>query len=81
MLLERMVNLLSRGCVVPVLKYIKTLWQRGDTDISLIRYFVTEVFIKDILMRILCFENQYFLIFQANYEFNLPKGHILVLLF
>ncbi|KAL1130963.1 hypothetical protein AAG570_012204 [Ranatra chinensis] len=43
MLLERMVNLLSRGCVVPVVKYIKHCWQRGDTDISLIRYFVTEV--------------------------------------
>lgn len=43
MLLERMVNLLSRGCVVPVVKYIKQCWQRGDTDISLIRYFVTEV--------------------------------------
>ncbi|XP_014242480.1 negative elongation factor D [Cimex lectularius] len=43
MLLERMVNLLSRGCVVPVVKYIKQCWHRGDTDISLIRYFVTEV--------------------------------------
>lgn len=43
MLLDRMVNLLSRGCVVPVLQYIKHCWQRGDTDISLIRYFITEV--------------------------------------
>lgn len=43
MLLDRMVNLLSRGCVVPVVKYVKHCWQRGDTDISLIRYFVTEV--------------------------------------
>ncbi|XP_047116357.1 negative elongation factor D [Schistocerca piceifrons] len=43
MLLDRMVNLLSRGCVVPVVKYIKQCWQKGDTDISLIRYFVTEV--------------------------------------
>ncbi|PSN38077.1 Negative elongation factor D [Blattella germanica] len=43
MLLDRMVNLLSRGCVVPVVKYIKQCWTRGDTDISLIRYFVTEV--------------------------------------
>ncbi|KAJ8897124.1 hypothetical protein PR048_002470 [Dryococelus australis] len=43
MLLDRMVNLLSRGCVVPVVKYIKQCWQRGDTDVSLIRYFVTEV--------------------------------------
>lgn len=43
MLLDRMVNILSRGCVVPVVKYIKQCWQQGDTDISLIRYFVTEV--------------------------------------
>ncbi|XP_055682586.1 negative elongation factor D [Lutzomyia longipalpis] len=43
MLLDRMVNLLTRGCVVPVVKYIKHCCQRGDTDISLIRYFVTEV--------------------------------------
>ncbi|KAF7278470.1 negative elongation factor complex member TH1 [Rhynchophorus ferrugineus] len=43
MVLDRMVNLLYSGCVVPVVKYIKQCWQRGDTDISLIRYFVTEV--------------------------------------
>jgi len=43
MLLDRMVHLLSRGCVVPVINYIKTCWQRQDTDMSLIRYFVTEV--------------------------------------
>lgn len=43
MLIDRMVNLLSRGCVVPVVCYIKQCWQRGDTDVSLIRYFVTEV--------------------------------------
>ncbi|XP_058790616.1 negative elongation factor D isoform X1 [Phymastichus coffea] len=43
MLIDRMVNLLSKGCVVPVVSYIKQCWQRGDTDISLIRYFVTEV--------------------------------------
>lgn len=43
MLLDRMVHLLSRGCAVSVVKYIKTCWQRQDTDISLIRYFVTEV--------------------------------------
>lgn len=45
MLIDRMVNLLSRGCVVPVVCYIKQCWQRGDTDVSLIRYFVTEVYI------------------------------------
>lgn len=43
MLLDRMVNLLTRGCVVPVVKYIKQCCLKGDTDISLIRYFVTEV--------------------------------------
>lgn len=43
MLLARMVNLLSRGCVLPVLRYVKQCWQKGDTDISLIRYFITEV--------------------------------------
>ncbi|XP_074034316.1 negative elongation factor complex member TH1 [Leptinotarsa decemlineata] len=43
MVLDRMVNLLCSGFVVPVVKYIKQCWQKGDTDISLIRYFVTEV--------------------------------------
>lgn len=43
MLIDRMVNLLSKGCVVPVVCYIKQCWQRVDTDVSLIRYFVTEV--------------------------------------
>ena len=45
MLIDRMVNLLSKNCVVPVVSYIKQSWQKGDTDISLIRYFVTEVII------------------------------------
>lgn len=43
MLLDRMVTLLCRGCVVPVMKYIKQCWISGETDISLIRYFVMEV--------------------------------------
>lgn len=42
-ILDRMVHLLSRGCVVPVVAYIKICWDKGDTDISLIRHFVTEV--------------------------------------
>lgn len=50
MVLDRMVNLLCSGCVVPVVKYIKQCWQRGDTDISLIRYFVTEVIFVDVLL-------------------------------
>jgi len=43
MLIDRMVHLFSRGCVVPVVNYIKSCWQKQDTDVSLIRYFVTEV--------------------------------------
>lgn len=43
MLIDRMVHLLSRGCVFPVINYIKSCWQRQDTDVSLIRYFVTEL--------------------------------------
>lgn len=46
MLLDRMVTLLCRGCVVPVMKYIKQCWISGETDISLIRYFVMEVIIS-----------------------------------
>lgn len=49
MLLDRMVHLFSRGCVVPVVNYIKSCWQKEDTDVSLIRYFVTEVILKSIL--------------------------------
>lgn len=43
MLLDRMVLLFSRGCVVPIVNYIKSCWQKQNTDISLIRYFITEV--------------------------------------
>jgi hypothetical protein len=61
MLLDRMVNLLSRGCVVPVVKYIKQCWLRGDTDISLIRYFVTEVrmymYLLSRMLRFSCFSS------------------------
>jgi negative elongation factor C/D len=46
MLIDRMLNLLSQGYVVPVVCYIKQCWQRGDTDVSLIRYFVTEVILN-----------------------------------
>jgi len=42
MLLDRLVNLLSKGFVIPVVKYILACWQGSDTDISLIRYFVKE---------------------------------------
>jgi len=43
MLLDRMVCLLSRGHVLPVVRYIRGCWDSGDTDVSLIRYFVAEV--------------------------------------
>ncbi|KAG9509055.1 Negative elongation factor D, partial [Fragariocoptes setiger] len=42
-ILDRMVHLVSRHCVVPVMSYIRRCWKRQDTDVSLIRYFVTEV--------------------------------------
>lgn len=38
-----MVHLLSQGFVLPVMTYISACWSRQDTDISLIRHFVTEV--------------------------------------
>lgn len=59
MLLDRMVNLLCCGCVVPVIKYIEQCWHRGDTDISLIRYFVTEV-IKNNLYNVLIYFNIFY---------------------
>lgn len=42
-LLDRMVHLLSRGYVLPVVSYIRKCLEKLDTDISLIRHFVTEV--------------------------------------
>lgn len=42
-LLDRMVHLLSRGYVLPVVSYVRKCLEKLDTDISLIRYFVTEV--------------------------------------
>jgi len=42
-LLDRMVHLLSKGCVIPVMTYMKKCWEHQDTDVSLIRHFVTEV--------------------------------------
>ncbi|XP_062401196.1 negative elongation factor C/D isoform X1 [Sardina pilchardus] len=42
-LLDRMVHLLSRGFVLPVVGYIRTCLEKLNTDISLIRYFITEV--------------------------------------
>ena len=42
-LLDRMIHLLSRGYVLPVVGYIRKCLEKLNTDISLIRYFVTEV--------------------------------------
>ncbi|XP_041096021.1 negative elongation factor D-like isoform X2 [Polyodon spathula] len=42
-LLDRMVHLLSRGYVLLVVGYIRKCLEKLNTDISLIRYFVTEV--------------------------------------
>lgn len=38
-----MVHVFSRGCVIPVVSYIRKCLEKQDTDISLIRHFVTEV--------------------------------------
>lgn len=42
-MLDRMVHLLSRGYVLPVVSYMRKCLEKLNTDISLIRYFVTEV--------------------------------------
>lgn len=42
-ILDRMVHLLSRGFVIPVVNYLKQCWEVKNTDISLIRHFVSEV--------------------------------------
>lgn len=41
--LDRMVHVFSRGCVIPVVSYIRKCFEKQDTDISLIRHFVIEV--------------------------------------
>ncbi|KAJ8316708.1 hypothetical protein KUTeg_005738 [Tegillarca granosa] len=41
--LDRIVHLFSRGFVIPVVTYIRKCLDKQDTDISLIRHFVTEV--------------------------------------
>ncbi|KAL9974128.1 hypothetical protein ACROYT_G011129 [Oculina patagonica] len=41
--LDRMIHLLSRGYVVPVISYINSCLEKQNTDNSLIRHFVTEV--------------------------------------
>ncbi|KAL4235100.1 hypothetical protein ACF0H5_006738 [Mactra antiquata] len=41
--LDRMVHVFSCGCVLPVVNYIRECHNKQDTDISLIRHFVSEV--------------------------------------
>ncbi|CAH3042766.1 unnamed protein product, partial [Pocillopora meandrina] len=41
--LDRMIHLLSRGYVIPVISYINSCLEKQNTDNSLIRHFVTEV--------------------------------------
>ncbi|CAG0912356.1 unnamed protein product [Notodromas monacha] len=43
MIIDRMVNLVSRGYVIPVLKYMANICQKEKTDYSLVRYFVREI--------------------------------------
>lgn len=49
-----MVHLLSRGYVLPVVGYIRKCLEKLDTDISLIRYFVTEVSNTFVSCSLLC---------------------------
>ena len=42
-ILDRMVHMLSRGYVIPVVQFIRDCMESQMTDISLIRHFVTEV--------------------------------------
>jgi negative elongation factor C/D len=42
-ILDRMVHLLSRDHVIPVVSYINKCWKNQETDASLIRHFVIEI--------------------------------------
>ena len=41
-MVDRLVHMLSRGYVMPVVLYIKECMDRQNTDVSLLRHFVTE---------------------------------------
>jgi negative elongation factor C/D len=43
MFLDRMIHLVSCGCVLPVLTYVKTAYVKQDTDVSVFRHFVLEL--------------------------------------
>lgn len=42
-IIDRMVHLVSRNYVIPIIKHMRKCWQKQDIDVSLIRYFVTEM--------------------------------------
>lgn len=42
-IIDRMINLMTKGYVIPVVAFLNKCWKDQDTDISLIRHFVMEV--------------------------------------
>lgn len=42
-IIDRMVHLVSRNYVIPIIKHMRRCWQKQDMDVSLIRYFITEM--------------------------------------
>lgn len=42
-IIDRMIHLVSRGYVIPVIRHMRSKWEKQDYDVSLIRYFVTEI--------------------------------------
>lgn len=42
-IIDRMVHLVSKNYVIPIIKHMRKCWQKQDIDVSLIRYFVTEM--------------------------------------
>ncbi|XP_055333634.1 negative elongation factor D-like [Paramacrobiotus metropolitanus] len=43
MFLDRMIHLVSCGCVLPVLRFVRAAYAKQDTDVSLFRHFVVEL--------------------------------------
>ena len=43
MFFDRMIHLISCGCVLPVLQYVKTAYAKQDTDVSVFRHFIVEL--------------------------------------
>lgn len=55
-IIDRMIHLMTKGHVLPVLAFLNKCWKEQDTDISLIRHFVMEV--RDLLLLLLLLFNQ-----------------------